>query len=92
MAKAKAVTTQKPPRGPVTPPRPGRGNYFVDVWQELRKVSWPTRTELIRMTQIVILTVIIFAMLIGLADLVLSVVVKQLYTQPGSTTINNLRR
>ena len=90
MAKAKAATPRS--RGPATPPRPERGaNYFREVYAELRKVSWPTRTELVRMTQVVIATVIIFAFIIGAADLLFSIVVKQLYTQSGSTTIGNFK-
>ena len=90
MAKAKAASPRS--RGPATPPRIERGgNYFKEVYAELRKVSWPTRTELVRMTQVVIATVIIFAAIIGLADLVFSIVVKQLYTQSGTTTIGNFK-
>jgi preprotein translocase subunit SecE len=89
---AKAKTVAPRPRGAVPPPRAERGNYFVEVVQELRKVSWPTRPELIRMTQIVLTTVVIFALLIGAADLLLSIVVKQLYVQPGSTTLGNFQQ
>jgi preprotein translocase subunit SecE len=94
VAKAKAATPKPPggPRGPAAPPRPERGaNYFREVYIELRKVSWPTRDELVRMTQVVIVTVVIFAAIIGLADLIMSVVVKQLYVQSGSTTIKNFQ-
>jgi preprotein translocase subunit SecE len=95
VAKAKAATPKPPggPRGPAAPPRPERGaNYFREVYLELRKVSWPTRDELVRMTQVVIVTVIIFAAVIGLADLIMSVAVKQLYVQSGSTTIKNFQK
>jgi hypothetical protein len=43
------------------------------------------------MTQVVIATVILFALIIGAADLVMSVAVKQLYVQGGSTTIKSLQ-
>jgi preprotein translocase subunit SecE len=90
VAKAKAASPRS--RGPATPPKAERGgNYLREVYAELRKVSWPTRTELIRMTQVVIATVIIFAVIIGLADLVFSILVKQLYTQSGTTTIGNFK-
>ena len=90
MAKAGTIPPSKQ-RTPVAAPRAERGNYFVEVWQELKKVSWPTRVELTRMTQIVLTTVIIFALLIGAVDLILSVVVKQLYVQGGSTTIGTFQ-
>jgi preprotein translocase subunit SecE len=95
VAKAKAATPKPPggPRGPAAPPKPERGgNYFREVYLELRKVSWPTREELLRMTQVVIVTVIIFAAIIGLADLIMSILVKQLYVQSGSTTIKNFQK
>jgi len=89
---AKAVRTPpRPPRGPVPSTRAERSNYFADVVGELRKVVWPTWDELRRMTGIVILTVIILAVIIGVADLLLSIAVKQLYVQSGSTTIQNFQ-
>jgi len=89
---AKAVRTPpRPPRGPVPSTRAERSNYFADVVGELRKVVWPTWDELRRMTGIVLLTVVILAALIGVADLLLSIAVKQLYVQSGSTTIQNFQ-
>jgi preprotein translocase subunit SecE len=83
---AKAVRTPpRPPRGPAPATRAERSNYFADVVAELRKVVWPTWDELRRMTGVVILTVIILAAIIGLADLLLSIAVKQLYTTGGTT-------
>ena len=60
--------------------------YFQGVWEELRKVQWPTREELLRMTGIVIATVVLFGVLIGGADYILSLGVKQLYTSSGTST------
>jgi preprotein translocase SecE subunit len=87
---AKARIAQGGPR----PPRPaltgagsggsGRGGpvgYLRGVWEELKKVVWPARDELMRMTGIVIATVIIFAALVGGADYLLSLGVKQAVTQ-----------
>ena len=69
---------------------PGRRlAYFRGVWEELRKVAWPTRPELARMTGVVIVTVFLFAVLIGTADWALGYAVKPLYLNSGSanTTI-----
>jgi preprotein translocase SecE subunit len=84
MAKARSA-----PGGP-RPPRPalpaastgrvGLAGYLRGVWEELKKVVWPTRDELLRMTGIVIATVIIFAALVGGADYLLSLGVKQAIT------------
>ncbi|HXA29062.1 MAG TPA: preprotein translocase subunit SecE [Candidatus Angelobacter sp.] len=83
---AKAVRTPpRPPRGPAPQARAERSNYFAEVVGELRKVVWPTWDELRRMTGIVLLTVVILAVIIGLADLLLSIAVKQLYTTGGTT-------
>ena len=90
---AKAVRTPpRPPRGPVPSSRAERSNYFADVVSELRKVVWPTWDELCRMTGVVILTVILLAAIIGIADLLLSIAVKQLYVQGGSTTIQTFQK
>ena len=69
----------------------GRGSgrrfaYFQGVWDELRKVVWPTRDELWRMTGVVVATVIIFSALIGGADFGLSYAVKPIYGLSNTTT------
>jgi preprotein translocase SecE subunit len=84
------------PGGPRTPrpvlPAAGAGRvgiagYLRGVWEELKKVVWPTRDELLRMTGIVIATVVIFAALVGGADYLLSLGVKQaVTTQAASAT------
>ncbi|MGI8847121.1 MAG: preprotein translocase subunit SecE [Candidatus Dormibacteria bacterium] len=78
---AKAVPSR---RVPVSPSGSGgatteRG-YLRGVVSELRKVIWPTPGELWRMTGIVLATVLIFAALIGAADYLLGLGVKQIYT------------
>ena len=66
--------------------RAGLLAYFQGVWEELQKVVWPTRDELLRMTGIVIATVVLFGILIGGADYLLSLGVRQLYTTTTSQT------
>ena len=65
--------------------RTGLIEYLRGVWEELRKVVWPTRDELSRMTGIVIATVVLFALLIGGADYLLGLGVKQLYSGAASS-------
>ena len=84
MAKARiAPGSPRPPRpalpgsGPGGSGRSGPLGYLRGVWEELKKVVWPARDELLRMTGIVIATVIIFAALVGGADYILSLGVKQ---------------
>lgn len=85
--KPSARTTGRDARAQRTPPAgeaSGTGNYLASVMAELRKVTWPTVPELVRMTQVVIATVILFALLIGGFDFVLGYIAKPLYTQPGT--------
>jgi preprotein translocase SecE subunit len=65
--------------------RAGLAEYFRGVWEELKKVQWPGRDELVRMTGIVIATVILFAVLIGGFDYLLSLGVKQVYSSTPAT-------
>jgi preprotein translocase subunit SecE len=43
--------------------------YFQDTREELRKVSWPSRQDTIRLTLIVLAGTAIFAIFLGLFDL-----------------------
>lgn len=53
--------------------------YLEDVSKEMRKVSWPTRAELISNTVITLLaTVIISAFIFG-ADRVISLILEVIY-------------
>ncbi|MFC1747801.1 preprotein translocase subunit SecE [Pseudomonadota bacterium] len=44
--------------------------YFQDSTQEMKKVTWPTKNQAIRMTFLVIVVVIITALVIALLDYV----------------------
>jgi preprotein translocase SecE subunit len=88
MAKARiAPGSPRPPRPALSGAGPGgsgRGGpvaYLRGVLEELKKVVWPARDELMRMTGIVIATVIIFAVLVGGADYLLGLGVHQAVTQ-----------
>ncbi len=50
----------------------GLGQFFRDVYDELRKVVWPTGGELYRYTLVVIVTVIILGVFIGGTDYLLA--------------------
>ena len=43
--------------------------YFDEVWSELRKVSWPTRTELIRSVIVVIISLILLTAVLFAFDI-----------------------
>ncbi len=42
--------------------------FFKDIWSELKKVTWPTRKELLNYTLAVIVVVLGAAVVIGLID------------------------
>jgi preprotein translocase subunit SecE len=59
----------------------GIGQFLRDVYDELRKVVWPTAGELYRYTLVVIFTVVILGVFIGGTDYLLEAVFKRwLYT------------
>ena len=47
-------------------------NFFVEVIDELKKVSWSTRGEILSATWIIIVTSAFFGIFIGLSDFVFS--------------------
>ena len=51
-------------------------NFFSDVFREMRKVSWPKRSELTRYTITVITTVAFFAIFFGVIDLGISELIR----------------
>ena len=60
---------------PHTPPETAvnasstKGNYFRESYEELRRVNWPTRDEIIQGTQTVLVFVIGFTILLWICDL-----------------------
>jgi preprotein translocase subunit SecE len=47
----------------------GPVRFLREVYEELRKVVWPTPAELYRYTVVVIVTVVVISSFIGLVDL-----------------------
>ena len=45
--------------------------YFKECWLEMKKVSWPTRQVVIHSTWVVIISTIVFAVVLGLVDILL---------------------
>ena len=48
------------------------GAFFVKSWSELKKVTWPNFTTVLKNTAIVLLVVLFFAVIIFVADVILS--------------------
>ena len=55
----------------------GAGRFLREVFDELRKVVWPTWGELYRYTLVVIFTVIVLGIFIGGTDYVLAEAAKR---------------
>jgi preprotein translocase subunit SecE len=53
--------------------------YFINVYQELRKVHWPGRNQLIGYTGVVLISVALVALVIWLFDTGLSFVLEKLF-------------
>ncbi len=45
-------------------------NYFRSCYEELKKVNWPSKDEVLNMSQIVIVFIIIAAIFLGVTDVV----------------------
>jgi preprotein translocase subunit SecE len=58
-------------------PGPSVGRFLREVYDELRKVVWPTWGELYRYTLVVIFTVIILGVFIGGVDYALTEILRR---------------
>ncbi|MEK7633470.1 MAG: preprotein translocase subunit SecE [Patescibacteria group bacterium] len=47
-------------------------NFATDVIDELKKVTWPTKSETIRLTAIVIIVSLIIGLYVGIIDILLA--------------------
>jgi len=48
-----------------------QGNWVIGIIDELKKVSWPTKKETIRLTSVVIIISLIIGIYIGIIDILL---------------------
>ena len=56
----------------------GTARFFRETRQELNKVSWPAREELLGSTILVLTTTLIMAVFIGVVDFILSILIRVL--------------
>ena len=52
----------------------GTRQFLVAVREELRKVTWPTRDELVKATRMIVILRIVLGITIGLMDYVLQLI------------------
>jgi preprotein translocase subunit SecE len=55
----------------------GIRRYLTESWSELRKVAWPTRETVVRLTLLVIAVSIVVGVYIGVLDVVFNTMVEQ---------------
>jgi preprotein translocase subunit SecE len=74
MRQRRAVTTE---RRKATPPKV----FLKEVRQELKKVNWPTRGEMVAYTVVVLVAVVVLTALVFVLDLSFSKAVLRLFGQ-----------
>ncbi|MFO7296062.1 MAG: preprotein translocase subunit SecE [Clostridia bacterium] len=74
---AKSARTKAETKVPVRKNRLAKiGKFFRDVISEVKKVSWPDRKELVNATIAAIVFIVIFAIVVGIVDLILGQLLK----------------
>ncbi len=66
----KGAPTRVQRQAPVKKERVGPAQYLREVRDEMRKVAWPKRDEVVRYSIVVVITVIIYTALVGGLDFV----------------------
>lgn len=54
-------------------------NFFQDVVKEMKKVTWPTKEELLESTKVVIIVCIVLATFTYVIDMIISQVLKGIF-------------
>jgi preprotein translocase subunit SecE len=60
-------------------------SYFRESWEELKRVSWPTRDEVIQGTQTVLIYVILMTLIFWVMDLVFRGALTNLFRLVGGS-------
>jgi preprotein translocase subunit SecE len=83
MRQRRAVTTGGPggPGGRPRRPRTSIRQFLKEVRQELKKVAWPSRKELVGYTVVVLVAVVFLTSLVFLMDLAFSKAVLKVFGQ-----------
>jgi preprotein translocase subunit SecE len=53
--------------------------FFKESYAELKKVTWPNREEVASSTKVVLVSVVLFALVLGLVDYILLVSINFLF-------------
>jgi len=60
------------------------GEFFAEVRNEMKRVTWPTRREVYATTVVVILTSVFFGLYLFGVDLALNALVQRIFTRFGA--------
>jgi preprotein translocase subunit SecE len=60
--------------------------FFRDTASEMKKVTWPTRNEVVGTTTVVIVATIVFALFLWACDVVFYKAIDFLFTRFGAST------
>lgn len=55
------------------------GNFFKGCWQQLKMVSWPSKELVLHFTWIIILSTLVFAIVLGLVDTLLGLLLDLIF-------------
>lgn len=90
MATEKTVSTVKPKRPQAPAARTGSegppnkiAKYLGEVREQLRKTNWPTRSELIAQTQVVLGVLVVVGLFIWVWDTILSAIFRGILSLIG---------
>ena len=53
-------------------------DYFMSAWEELRKVTWPTKEQTARITIVTLVFTLVTAILLGVIDFVFGIGIRSL--------------
>ena len=75
----KGAPTRVQRQAPQKRDRVGPGQYLREVRDEMRKVAWPKRPEVVRYSIVVIITVVVYSALVGGLDALFVSLMGRLY-------------
>ena len=78
--RSQAVAQQRRTQQEQKRKRTGARQFLKEVRQELKKVNWPTRTETISYTIVVLISVVVLTSLVAALDYVFSEAILALFT------------
>ena len=78
--RAQAVAQQRRTQQDAKRKRTGARQFLKEVRQELKKVNWPTRSETISYTIVVLISVVVLTSLVAALDYLFSEAILRLFT------------